>query len=313
MNGWPSGNISGVQSYIDGMVASANVLIGANSLLMILIIISNGTFFITLLRKASLHTVSNILLGALSLSDLLIGTVLEPIGIFQLAKFSQIQYNAQLFATKVRLSHALIGLSFVYMTLITCDRYLAICHPFKYLRFATKKLALTAPGSAFLFISMGFIIAHCTANALVVKSLYAIEIIASAIGFVLIVICNCRIFIVIMKQKSQVRAMANVTSPGNENLINREREKGRTNVVVVLLIVFLICYLPPTFVFHFLLQNYQWKLDSIRITVVMWMDFLMCLNSLANPLLYCFRLRSIRRAVIETFSNMKRPFLGHRS
>jgi len=160
MESWSSWNVSGVQSYIDSMVASANVLIGVNILLMVLIIISNGMFLITLIRKASLHTVSNILLGALSLSDLLIGTILEPFGIFQLVKLSQLQYNAQLFAIKVLLSHSLIGLSFLYVTLITCDRYLAICHPFKYLRYATNKLALTAPGFVVLLISMASITVH---------------------------------------------------------------------------------------------------------------------------------------------------------
>jgi len=313
MESWSSWNVSGVQSYIDSMVASANILIGVNILLMVLIIISNGMFLITLIRKASLHTVSNILLGALSLSDLLIGTILEPFGIFQLVKLSQLQYNAQLLAIKVLLSHSLIGLSFVYVTLITCDRYLAICHPFKYLRYATNKLALTAPGFAFLLISMASITLHFISNAKVVKSLYIIDTIAFVIGLLLIVTCNCRIFTVIMKQKSQVTAMANLASTGNENLINREREKRRTNVVVVLLVVFLICYLPPTIVFHFLMRTYPWKLDSRLVTVIMWMDFLLCLNSLANPLLYCFRLQSIRRAMIETFSHMKRPFLGHGS
>ena len=154
MECWSSWNVSGVQSYNDSMVASANVLIGVNILLMVLRIVSNVIFLVALIRKASLHTVSNILLGALSLSDLLIGTILEPFGIFQLVKLSQLQYNAQLLAIKVLLSHSLIGLSFVYVTLITCDRYLAICHAFKYLRYTANKLALTAPGFVVLLYTL---------------------------------------------------------------------------------------------------------------------------------------------------------------
>ena len=302
------GHISGATKHLDSMVASANVLIVVKSLLMTLIIISNGMFLITLIRKASLHTVSNILLGALSLSDLLIGLVLEPMLTFQLVRFSQLRFDWQLFFTIVVFSQALIGLSFIYMAIITCDRYFAISYPFKYLHYATNKFALAAPGLAFVLVLMLSIAAFVAANAAVIMVAYVVDTIASTIGFLLIIICNCRIFIVVKKQKSQVMAMVNGMPARNDILVRRE-EKGRTNVVLLLLVVFLSCYLPATFIFHFFMRNYPWELDSRLLTVFMWIDLLPGLNSFANPLLYCYRLRTIRRAIIETFNHMKRPFL----
>ena len=308
MEVWSEGHISGPKEYLDTMVTNAKILIVVKSLLMILIIISNGMFLITLIKTASLHTVSNILLGALSLSDLLIGLVLEPMWIFQLVRLSQLRFDLRTFSTISFFSQALIGLSFIYMAIITCDRYLAICHPFKYLRYATKKLALAAPGLAFFLVAISALTATVAASAPVVTIAYVIDAIVSTTGFLLIIIWNCRIFIAVKKQKSQIMAMVNVMPAGNEKILRREKEKGWTNVVLVLLVVFLICYLPSTLVFHVLMQNHPWKLHSRLVTIVMWMDCLLCLNSLANPLLYCYRLRTIRRAIIETLNHMKRPF-----
>ena len=48
-----------------------------------MIIVGNGVFSIVLLRKKSLHTPSNILLGALSFSDLLVGSVVQPLWIVE--------------------------------------------------------------------------------------------------------------------------------------------------------------------------------------------------------------------------------------
>ena len=98
---------------------------------MTLIIISSRMFLIALITTVSLHAVPSIHLGALSLSDLLIGLVLEPMRKFLLVRFSQLQFDLGLFATMGVFSQALIGLSLIHATIITCDRYLVNCYQFK--------------------------------------------------------------------------------------------------------------------------------------------------------------------------------------
>ena len=117
------------------------------------------------------------------------------------------------------------------------------------------------------------LIVNCSITPLVVANArgaigaYDIDTIVSIIEFLLIIVCSCRIFTVSKKKKPQVIAMVNWMPAGNEILVRQEREEGRTNAVLDLLIVFLIDYVPSTIVSNCLMHNHLWKLDSRPVTV----------------------------------------------
>ena len=310
MESWFHVNSSDPRIYADRILVSAKILIALNSFLMISIVISNGMFLIALFHKSSLHTTSNILLGAVSLSDLLVGLILEPIWITLLVKLVQHCFHSSLFAIQLMLTNAFIGLSFVYMTVISCDRYFAICHPLKYLRYATNKQALKSTGILFLIMFGSSPATMFVANKNFRTGFYILGAIAAAIGFLLIVVSNCIVLLVVIKQKSQVMARTNRMYAGDENIANRERERKRTNIVALMVAVFLVCYLPSAVFYHYGAVDENRQLNSYRLTVFIWIHFLMCLNSFANPLLYCYRLRSIRRAMNETIHTIRERLFG---
>ena len=306
MGEWLKLNTSAPWLHEENMLASMKALVGLNSILMVLVIVTNGIFLIILIRKDSLHTAPNTLLGALCLSDLLVGLVLVPVWIAHLARFTQQQFSLYLFLSQIFLLHMLTGLSFTYMAMICCERYFAICHPFKYVKYATPALAVKASGLAFFSV---FLIT-CISVFFLLKGTHIIlfinETIISAAAFLVVIICNYKVFKVIRKHNTQIMAIANQTTADHQNTLNREGERQRTNLVVILFVVFFVSYLPSIFMPHYGISNYHWKLNSQRMIAFMWIDFLKCLNSLTNPLIYCYRLRSIRTAVIETICHIKR-------
>lgn len=310
MENWLKLNTSARWLREENLLTNVKVLVGLNSVLMVLAIVTNGMFLITLVRKDSLHTASNTLLGVLCVSDVLVGLILEPVSIAHLIRLNQEQFSFCLFLSQTFLLHMLTGLSFIYITMISCERYFAVCHPFKYIKYATPSLVLKASGLVFLSISLNVIISVFVVLKGTHTILYINETIISIASLLVVIICNYRVFKVIMKHKTQIMAIANQTAAENQNLLNREGERRRTYVVMTLFIVFFVSYLPSIFMLHFGTGNYRWELNSQRLITFMWVDFLKCLNSIANPLLYCYRLRSIRRAMIETMCHIKGLLLG---
>ena len=309
MRSWLKVNSSTPWRQEQSLLTFVKALVGLHVVLTILIAITNSLFLITLIRKHSLHSASNILLGALCISDLLVGLLLEPVSIVQLVNLIQHQVSPQLFRIHVFLAYMLIGLSFAYMAVISCDRYFAICYPYKYLKYATNTLAVKTCGLVFVLLLSSILISFLVALAQFDLVLYLSGTILSTIGFLVIIISNCKVLQVLLKHRNQVTTITSVRNAQNQTIRRRAGERRRNNVVVILLIIFLMCYLPAFVMYHYGLGQYRWEIDPRLLMTYICLDFLMSLNSLINPLLYCYRLQPIRRAILETIHLMKRPLI----
>ena len=90
-----------------------------NALLSFTALFGNSAILITIWKTSSLHTVANILLASLAVSDLAVGLVVQPLFIAYLLGRSITQiYNIS--------SYFLCYVSFITITAITVDRLLAI-------------------------------------------------------------------------------------------------------------------------------------------------------------------------------------------
>ena len=106
----------------------------------LLTIIGNSMFMVTLMKTTCLHTPSNILLGALCFSDLLVGFIAQPITISYYAIMGTEQtVNIPLSTAYSGTRYLCTELSSLYVVLISLDRYVAVCHPYKYHSTATCK------------------------------------------------------------------------------------------------------------------------------------------------------------------------------
>ena len=193
----------------------------------------------------------------------------------------------------IRIYFLLIGLSCLFITLVNLDRYAAICHPFKYLKYATSKLYVTIS------------ITSCLLCALVAIALLATDFIfrlySTAVVFVLIVsaltlmliYCNWKIFRVIHKHRREISSVQRNVDLHQSRFRN---DTKRYHIIALLIIIFIICKLPPSISFM-LLGFWKGQITTPLVVFSIISEFLMLLNSFLNPLVYYFNIRSFRDAM----------------
>ena len=264
--------------------------------LSITVVCLNGPFLIALLKTASLHTPSNAALGCLCFSDVIIGTV----SIISWSLLSSIMFGdyvedfTKLFALMIKLYFIIVGFSALFIIAVNLDRYASICHPYKYLQYATPKL--------YVIISVCAVFSYaavvcCLLLIFNIYTYYVQLLMAIVIGITILIIvfCNWRIFRIIRRHRRQI--VAQVTCEHHNRL---DREGKRHNVIVVLVISFLICNMPIILLTIGL--PFDLPIESrLYSSVSILSHFFVELNSIINPLVYLFRIRIFRNAVKELF------------
>ena len=264
--------------------------------LSIAIVILNGTFFIVLLKKTSLHTPSNAALGCLWFSDLLMGILSLSVCLMRLhMTFIDYLSSFEIYIAVFRAYYVIISLSSLCMILVTLDRYAAICHPFKYLRCATTKR------NAIICISTCFIYAVLVGIACIMDEIFQFYTETFLFNAILIctlwsfIYCNYKILRVIRRHR---RAIASVERYGDGSQTRFRREAKRYHALVLLLILFVLLKLPGIVNF-FLRWTVKFHMSLAILSLIC--EFLLLLNSLLNPLAYYFSMGILRTAFKDMF------------
>ena len=268
-------------------------------ILSILIVLVNGFLLVALVKKKALRTPSNAILGCLSCSDLLIGIVSFPLWRlhFSIGFVTTLRGKSEMFNTLARVFYILTGLSSVFMILVNLDRYAAICQPFRYIRHATPKLyAVISICTCVIYVSIMTI-------AVVIDTIYHLHsgiivlmIILLTIASVL-VCCNRKIIRVIRRHR---RTITSVERQCDAQQGRFQSETRRYYVIVLLIILYVLFKLPSRIS---LILIFLSKAKVVKPSIVFYMvsNVLLLLNSVFNPLVYCFRIRVFRGAVREIF------------
>ena len=99
--------------------------------------------------------------------------------------------------------------------------------------------------------------------------------------------------------KNEVSKEGNNVGRPHGRLITFLREKARANTVAIIIVVMIMCYLPPTVVEY--LKN-ELGLSPVTLRILyQWCNFLVMLNSSLNPIIYCLRVQAIRKEVISVW------------
>ena len=198
-------------------------------------IFGNLVFVITLVKTKSLHTPSNVLLGSLAISDLLIGLFPQPCyTAFLIARIASQKFPQTLHTVNRTMLTISTGYSCLLSCVVSMDRCIAICHPFFYHRTATcKRNAFIAILLATACIAFGMF------ETLLLRPFFFH--IAAILAYAIILFCYWRIFRVISVQRQRVTQMG--TLEGEEQIEPRS-EKKKAYVIAVILGVFYLCYTP---------------------------------------------------------------------
>ena len=261
------------------------------------IILLNGIFIIAFAAKKVLHTPSNSILACLCCSDLLIGLVTLLIMSLAFSGVIADIYDAK-YIFMFNLFVAALGISSLFMALVNLDRYFAICHPFKYLQHASPKTYTVISTSACIVFSL--VIAACyilDGIYIYLHSVILIPMLIVGTTGIIIVYSNWKILKVIRRHQ---REIVSIERNCNRNSVGFQRERRRYRIIVILSVVFIFCNLPPSVVYSLIIvKNIQ--LTGAAFYTSMVADVLLLLNSLLNPLVYCFSIRQFRTAMKSVF------------
>ncbi len=261
-------------------------------------------FMVTLVKTRALHTPSNMLLGGLCISDILVGLVVQPIFLLDINQKNRCAITKNV-SFSLQLTVALCcGWSFLFVVLITLDRFAAIHYPFRYECAATVKTHLAIGGIGTLFwaifstITIGFDLKYFLYGYMGIGTL----------AVICIVICYVSIARVMLKHRTKITTLGTISEEGVENRTQvqdqkQERERDQTHIVACILGLFLVCFLPM-FIYHLFKLVYKPSIDEVakyRLTVTPWVDLCVLVNSCLNPLAYYIRSKVIREAVLKIF------------
>ena len=268
----------------------------------ILTIIGSTVFIITLLKTSSLHTPSNVLLGALCITDLLAGALCQPIHM-ALRLYKAGKNFSKLSSAYNFIFHLSCLNSFGFSLLITLDRYVAILYPFTYREhFKSKKYAYLAFGSFVLSVIYAAIELRFYENSEAI--FLSFEASLQLLIIMAVLVMYARIYKVVLSQRKRIVTIGGSSVRQQARISSRER--SRTHTVTIILTAFIACYTPYTV--HIVISIHKYSANSDgNPTLVLWSGYLVLLNSCLNPIIYCARSQEIRHAAVRIFM----PWLIH--
>ena len=247
------------------------------------------------IRKASLLPKSlKTLLLNLAVSDLGVGLLVQPFHATLLVK-CLLQYNKPSYFNNVYiiLRQWFSLASFFGVTALSADRFLAIHLHLRHQELVTHKRVVAVAISIWLFSTF--------------LSLLDVWIpwVASVVTSIILILCflsttffYCKIYLTVRRHRNQIQAMQvqQVALNGGQLMANSASLRRSAVGAFYVYFVFLVCYLPNyvTFVVKLLSET------NIDLEVLSLYTFTLILfNSTVNPLIYCWKMRHIRLAVMD--------------
>ena len=253
-------------------------------------------------QTKELQKQSNILLSSLAVADLVVGAINMPLSatvdvlILRQVSFAHI---CLLDFLNVYLTYCVWLSSLYHLTAIAWERYVAIVKWIDYKAIVTrsrvKKLAVIS-WLASVFTTVPFLIIELAGvDPEIVEYVYIVWAVCGAVALIALVYFYVMVYLGVRKRKtsqfSQVTALV------------KAKLESKVAKTTALLTTAVICAFIPGIVFSILGQIFP----SLRtnVTFRLW-ETLIQLNSLVNPILYCYRDRRFRNAVLEML-RMRKP------
>ena len=269
--------------------------LGIASVVLVIVTVFGNSLILHALRKCqTLHAPTKALLCSLALSDL--GVAVFALPLFAVYCFAAVFNNIELFCA-IRHPYAIVGfslgsVSFLTMTAISLDRYYAFTLRLRYRQVVTFKRVVFLLAACWVFgliWPLSWLLSEKIAGTVVTVGTFCCIVITS--------ISYIKITIGIRRHQRQILAQQTIPAPqqhgGNHFSIGQYKKSLNTMVLIFCLLI--VCYLP-----YFTAVAVAMVIGSNSSVILAWnvTSAFIFLNSLLNPLVYCWRMREIRREVL---------------
>ena len=264
-----------------------------NSLLTITTIIFNSVTILALRKTSSLPKPLKTLLLSLAVSDLGVGLLVEPFYIGLLVKWLQRDNSTDATCTTFYLIMGLFSCaSFEGVMALCVDRFLAIHLHLRYQELVTPKRVVVLVISIWIssaLLSLVSLLVPMTIAYLVLAITGILCLVTSGMLFF-------KIYFTVRRHRNQIHALR-----AHSQIANAARLRKSAVGTFYIYLVFLKCYLPNFCSFAVMaISEFS---SGVKVFVISSIT-LMLLNSSLNPVLYCWKMRHIRHAILDTLRNV---------
>ena len=270
------------------------ILIVSNIFLGVTATLSNACILAALHRELSLHPTSKILLRSLALTDLCVGIVLEPqLVVYLLAiEYERRELCSRIVNVMVFSNLCFCVLSLFVLTAISVDRLLALLLGMRYRQVVTSQ-RVTVIVTLLWILSIGFALSSFWDFKFV--SYYST--IANLLCVIISTCCYTMIYQKLLHHHAQIHGNLHQGQPNGHEPLNIARYRKTVSSALWIQLTLVTCYLPVSIVTG--IATVDELTDAVRAAWTFSIT-LAFFNSTLNPILYCWKIREVRRAVVET-------------
>ena len=233
-----------------------------------------------------------VLLLNLAFSDLSVGLVVQPFHIITFSFESQEGDNLQ----KMKTLSLVIGIAFVCASILgvlalIVDRFLAVYLHLRYQEIVTPKRVVS-------ILILSWVISTIVSLFFIAKEysdfLWIFLNVFLATCLTTIALLQFKIYSIVRRHRFQIRAQQGSIQTEDETRATFERQKSSVSSAFYIYLLLLACYMPYMIFTGFVLSRSKERIFKILLPYTI---TLMYVNSCLNPLIYCWKLRHIRRTI----------------
>ena len=183
--------------------------------------------------------------------------------------------------------------SFFGIIALSADRFLAIRLHLRYQELVTHKRVVAAVISAWLFSALLSLVRFWTPMEII----YVIFSIIHAACLIISAFLNCKIYIAVRHHANQIHALVRQVSL-NVETVKVERVRKSAVAMLYVYVALLVCYLPNICILWTMVITRSTP-RILHIVIQHYTVTILFLNSSLNPLIYCWKMRHIRHAVMN--------------
>ena len=249
-------------------------------------------------KTLSLPKTLKTLLLSLAVSDVGVGLLGQPFYSSILVKWvQQSSPNCSTFVLYVTITQFFTVASFSGVVVLSVDRFLAIHLHLRYQELVTHKRVVA------VVISIWMLSVFLSAMTLWVPyDIHSlITFVLGVVGLALTTIVYIRIYFAVRRHKNQIQALQVQQVAQNGEMANFASLVKSASGIFYVYLLFLFCYLP------YLITSVSLKIygPSIALKRFFISSFTVAfLNSSLNPVIYCWKVRHIRHAIMDILRNM---------
>ena len=253
--------------------------------------IVNLLVVIAIFKTHRLQSVSNIILVSLSLTDMLTGFISQPLVGTIYIMASNYWISCPTFATTSIVGFYLWTVSYLTMACVMTDRFYAIFLPYRYRNIAQKKFIFKV--LAFIWIFTGILVCVSSfTRKFMVHNYFTVIAVPVVFGWSFFV--QVKTLILIRRIHCEVTSLSTTDSypQPQHNTFN-----SATRLAFFILLAMWFCLLPKGIFYALDYASNSDKISELLLIAHSWANTAVLINSLLNPLIYCYYLREIRDSI----------------